>query len=329
MVSFIHFSLDCSVQPKDLGQRSGNRANAVDGRFQIFGFDVILDADAKPWLIEVNAAPSFACGSGVDHEVKSAVVESALRLVTPPPPSTTVDATSRRRRRRAAKPSPEEAQARREAAIYAAMRCDDGGDSNSGNGGGGFRRIFPVSGNQKKYSMFAGSVPSIYSFTAAHRLRVRDAYESRALVGDHKKAVPVKRKACRGRNQPHVSATHARKCKTSQISASPASQPRLAAAGRRIVREKQSQPSRLVKSTQSDHVASTPSLSSVEQLPRVTEPLLKALYLKSRSSSAQRDVTVPQVPPPSRLGSASVRPAGLSALISAFDDRVRSAPAMM
>lgn len=38
--------------------------------FELLGFDVILDSNLKPILLEVNHAPSFATDSPLDYEVK-------------------------------------------------------------------------------------------------------------------------------------------------------------------------------------------------------------------------------------------------------------------
>lgn len=38
--------------------------------FEILGFDVLIDRHAKPYLLEVNHAPSFATDSPLDYEVK-------------------------------------------------------------------------------------------------------------------------------------------------------------------------------------------------------------------------------------------------------------------
>ena len=42
--------------------------------FQILGFDVMLDSNLKPWLIEVNHAPSLSTDSAFDHQIKSNLV---------------------------------------------------------------------------------------------------------------------------------------------------------------------------------------------------------------------------------------------------------------
>ena len=46
--------------------------------FEILGFDVLIDENAKPWLLEINHAPSFATDSDLDQEVKSKVIKDTF-----------------------------------------------------------------------------------------------------------------------------------------------------------------------------------------------------------------------------------------------------------
>ena len=48
---------------------------------QIFGFDVMLDAHLRPWILEVNLDPSLATDAPLDLRVKSAVLTDTLNLV--------------------------------------------------------------------------------------------------------------------------------------------------------------------------------------------------------------------------------------------------------
>lgn len=49
--------------------------------FELLGFDVLIDADLKPWLIEVNHSPSFNIDSPLDRAIKEALVVDTIKLV--------------------------------------------------------------------------------------------------------------------------------------------------------------------------------------------------------------------------------------------------------
>ena len=49
--------------------------------FEILGFDVILDSKGKPFLLEVNQAPSFATDSPLDYEIKKGLFVDTFRLL--------------------------------------------------------------------------------------------------------------------------------------------------------------------------------------------------------------------------------------------------------
>lgn len=49
--------------------------------FEVFGYDVLIDSDLKPWLIEINLSPSLACDSPIDLEIKSNLISNTLNLV--------------------------------------------------------------------------------------------------------------------------------------------------------------------------------------------------------------------------------------------------------
>lgn len=49
--------------------------------FQILGFDVMIDKNFRPWLIEVNQSPSFATDSPLDYQVKKAVCTDTFNLL--------------------------------------------------------------------------------------------------------------------------------------------------------------------------------------------------------------------------------------------------------
>ncbi|GAX80569.1 hypothetical protein CEUSTIGMA_g8006.t1 [Chlamydomonas eustigma] len=52
--------------------------------FELYGFDIILDQELRPWLIEVNASPSLSTTTQSDRLLKFKVINDVLLLVTPP-----------------------------------------------------------------------------------------------------------------------------------------------------------------------------------------------------------------------------------------------------
>ncbi|KAM3849927.1 putative tubulin polyglutamylase TTLL9 [Diretmus argenteus] len=49
--------------------------------FELYGYDILLDQDLKPWLIEVNASPSLTASSQEDYEMKCRLLEDTLHIV--------------------------------------------------------------------------------------------------------------------------------------------------------------------------------------------------------------------------------------------------------
>ncbi|EUB60336.1 Tubulin polyglutamylase TTLL5 [Echinococcus granulosus] len=48
--------------------------------FELYGFDVIVDENLRPWLLEVNLSPSLACDTPLDFKVKSNMLSDLLNL---------------------------------------------------------------------------------------------------------------------------------------------------------------------------------------------------------------------------------------------------------
>jgi tubulin polyglutamylase TTLL5 len=51
----------------------------------MFGYDVLIDADLRPWLLEVNASPSLARGTPLDVRVKNAMIRDIINIIDPAP----------------------------------------------------------------------------------------------------------------------------------------------------------------------------------------------------------------------------------------------------
>ena len=67
--------------------------------FELYGFDVLLDADLKPWLLEVNTGPNLASPSPLDMHVKYRVAAEMMHLVgLAMPPITQAEEQAHRQR---------------------------------------------------------------------------------------------------------------------------------------------------------------------------------------------------------------------------------------
>jgi tubulin polyglutamylase TTLL6/13 len=49
--------------------------------FEILGFDIIIDQDMKPWLLEVNHTPSFQTDSNLDFQIKHSLLIDTIILL--------------------------------------------------------------------------------------------------------------------------------------------------------------------------------------------------------------------------------------------------------
>lgn len=49
--------------------------------FDLFGFDVLIDSNLKPWLLEVNLSPSMATDSPLDLHIKSNLIADTFNLL--------------------------------------------------------------------------------------------------------------------------------------------------------------------------------------------------------------------------------------------------------
>ena len=49
--------------------------------FEIFGYDILIDSDLKPWLMEVNLSPSLATESPLDITIKANLIADTFNLI--------------------------------------------------------------------------------------------------------------------------------------------------------------------------------------------------------------------------------------------------------
>lgn len=51
--------------------------------FEMYGYDVLLDNNLKPWLIEINASPSLSTTTPVDLNLKMNLINDIYSIVLP------------------------------------------------------------------------------------------------------------------------------------------------------------------------------------------------------------------------------------------------------
>jgi len=49
--------------------------------FEIYGFDILIDAKLRPWLLEVNVSPSLSSSSPMDKQIKTLLLSDSFYLV--------------------------------------------------------------------------------------------------------------------------------------------------------------------------------------------------------------------------------------------------------
>ena len=49
--------------------------------FELYGYDILVDENLKPWIIEVNASPSMTANTESDFEMKCALLDDALTVI--------------------------------------------------------------------------------------------------------------------------------------------------------------------------------------------------------------------------------------------------------
>lgn len=63
---------------------ANNLNRAANGRrlcFELFGFDIILDHNLKPWLLEVNVLPSLSSSAELDKRIKTSLMSDIFNCI--------------------------------------------------------------------------------------------------------------------------------------------------------------------------------------------------------------------------------------------------------
>jgi tubulin polyglutamylase TTLL4 len=49
--------------------------------FELYGYDVLIDQNLRPWLVEVNVLPSFSSSSPLDKTIKTSLVTDVFNTI--------------------------------------------------------------------------------------------------------------------------------------------------------------------------------------------------------------------------------------------------------
>lgn len=69
-----------SVEPHIITSLQKNPTNRINC-FELYGFDIMVDANMKPWVLEVNVLPSLSSSSPFDKRIKTMLVCDVLTLI--------------------------------------------------------------------------------------------------------------------------------------------------------------------------------------------------------------------------------------------------------
>lgn len=67
----------CIASESLLQQQSYQKNN----HFELYGFDILVDSNLKPWVLEVNVSPSLNSASSLDAKLKTTLVTDTFHLV--------------------------------------------------------------------------------------------------------------------------------------------------------------------------------------------------------------------------------------------------------
>ena len=72
-----------AVQPQLSHEYKSWLSDDIDGAswFEILGFDIMLDDNLDPYLIEINHAPAFGTDSKLDYDIKSKLLSDSFRML--------------------------------------------------------------------------------------------------------------------------------------------------------------------------------------------------------------------------------------------------------
>ena len=62
----------------DMNSKSFKYRNSF---FELYGFDILIDENLKPWVLEVNVSPSLNSSAPLDRKIKTSLIVDILNLI--------------------------------------------------------------------------------------------------------------------------------------------------------------------------------------------------------------------------------------------------------
>lgn len=68
-------------QPELSSHYKSAQSHNINSCFEILGFDILLDENLKPYLLEINHTPSFNIDTSLDKKVKVDLLLNSIRMI--------------------------------------------------------------------------------------------------------------------------------------------------------------------------------------------------------------------------------------------------------
>jgi len=169
-----------SYQPSD---NSNNKC------FEVLGFDILIDKNLKPWLIEVNHTPSFSTDTPFDYKIKFELLTDTIRILNIKPTKRIKYLTKRSEKLlfETVKKSKEEiAEIRR--------RKMEKRDKYELENCGGYIRIYPEDNNQAKYDVYIKAAQEVWDNVIGTK-KGAELYNKKLELEKKRKKTPIKYKS--------------------------------------------------------------------------------------------------------------------------------------
>eukprot|EP01022_Parablepharisma_sp_SALTPOND_P029179 TRINITY_DN72748_c0_g1_i1.p1 TRINITY_DN72748_c0_g1~~TRINITY_DN72748_c0_g1_i1.p1 ORF type:complete len:639 (+),score=97.27 TRINITY_DN72748_c0_g1_i1:132-2048(+) len=180
----------CAVQPLLKHSYRSCQSNDYSNNkcFEILGFDILLDQNLKPWLLEVNHSPSFTTDTPFDHSIKYGLLRDVFRIIKLNPMKR-VKYYQKRAEQQLFETSKKTRGKTAEERIRKMQKRDKYELENSG----GFTRIYPDNGSEQYYALHINMAQQLWDEITGAK-KGMELLKKKAILEEKKKRHIVKLK---------------------------------------------------------------------------------------------------------------------------------------